>query len=911
MSDDDRGPIRAGVRRLFRLPLRTAAQVHADADEELEGFVEARVDQLVARGADPVAARAEALRRLGGGTTVAEVRARLRRSAERREGRMRFNEALHRVRQDVRFAVRQLARAPGFTLLASVTLALGIGASTAIFSAVNPILFEPLPYPHADRILVVSDVTPDGGPLDVTFGTFRELAARSRSFDALAVMKPWQPTASGAGEPERLEGQRVSADYFRVLGVSPALGRSFEPADDQPNGPRVVVLGHALWQRRFGGDASIVGRDIRLDDNPYTVIGVMPATLENVLAPSAALWAPLQYGASFAPDSREWGHHLRMVGRLRPGLTTERATSELAAIARAAVPEYPRVPWASLGNGLVVGSLQESVTRGVRPALLAVLGAVMLLLLIACVNVTNLVLARGAQRRGEFALRVALGAGRGRLVRQLLTESLLLALLGGALGIVVALLGVRALVTLSPPGLPRLDVIHLDAPVLAFALGVTALTGLVVGLLPALQTSRGELRAGLGESSRRASGGEHRSVRGLLVVAEVALALVLLVSAGLLLRSLERLFAVDVGFDASPLLTMQVQSTGHRFDDDSVRYRYFERVLDEVRGVPGVVAAGFTTQLPLSGELDVYGVHLEEDDARSAGGDDGDGAALRYAVTPGYLQAMRIPLRRGRLLDARDRAAAPRAVLINESFARRRFPGRDPIGQRLRFGPREGDWYTVVGVVGDVKQASLGLTLSDAIYVTPAQWHWVDRLMSLVVRVECPRRSRCDPAALAPAVRRAVWSVDRDQPIVRVATMKQLVAMSAAERRFALVLFEAFGLAALVLAATGIYGVLAGSVGERTREIGVRSALGASRVSIVALVVRQGMGLTGLGVVIGLVGAAAASQAIVTLLFGVSRLDLVTYLGVIALLAGVSAAACWVPAWRAARVDPAIALRGA
>jgi predicted permease len=401
-------------------------------------------------------------------------------------------------------------------------------------------------------------------------------------------------------------------------------------------------------------------------------------------------------------------------------------------------------------------------------------------------------------------------------------------------------------------------------------------------------------------------------VRGVLVVAEVALALVLLVSAGLLLRSLQRLFAVDVGFDPSPLLTMQVQASGRRYDEDGARYRFFERAVDAVRSVPGVAAVGLTTQLPLSSDADGYGVRLETDDARGAASDDGgDGAALRYAVTPGYFDAMRIPLRRGRLLDARDRAGAPRAVLINDSFARRRFAGQDPVGRRLRFGPQEGDWYTVVGVVGDVKQASLQLTPSDAIYVTPAQWHWVDRLVSLVVRAECsPGARRCDPASLAPAVRRAVWSVDRDQPIVRVATMGQLVAASAAERRFALVLFEAFGLVALLLAATGIYGVLASSVGERTREIGVRSALGATRASIVGLVVRQGMRLVGLATAVGVVGAAAASHAISALLFGVSRLDLVTYLGVIALLAAVSALACWVPAWRAARVDPSTALRG-
>jgi putative ABC transport system permease protein len=399
-----------------------------------------------------------------------------------------------------------------------------------------------------------------------------------------------------------------------------------------------------------------------------------------------------------------------------------------------------------------------------------------------------------------------------------------------------------------------------------------ALVGVAVGLVPALQLARGDLRDGIQRGAGRAVG-SRRSTRAALVV-------MLLVSAGLMLRSLAHVFAVQVGFDPTNLLTMQVQQSGRRFDADSVSERFLEEAVDAVRRVPGVERAAFTSQLPLS-----------------------------YAVTPGYFATMRIPLRRGRLLDARDTRGAPRAAVVNESFARRRFPGGDAIGQRLRIGPQDGDWFTIVGVVGDVKQASVGLVQSDAVYVSPVQWQWVDRIMSLVVRASCAPAGGCDAARLAPVVRRAIWSVDEDQPIERVATMRELVARSAAERRFALVVFEAFALVALALAATGIYGVLAGSVAERTREIGVRSALGASRRDILALVVRQGMTLTAAGVVIGLIGAAAASGAIVSLLFGVSRLDPLTYLSVVGMLLGVSAIACWLPAWRAARVDPTIALR--
>jgi putative ABC transport system permease protein len=542
-----------------------------------------------------------------------------------------------------------------------------------------------------------------------------------------------------------------------------------------------------------------------------------------------------------------------------------------------------------------VASLHDDLIGGVKPALLVILGAVSLVLVIACVNVTNLLLVRGVRRRGEFALRAALGAGRVRLVRQLLTESLLLSAMGGVVGMAVAMFGVRALVALSPLGLPRVDAIRVDATVFAFGLGITTLIGLAFGLIPALQAARNDPRQGLQHGSRNSAG--HRRTRSALVVAEVALALVLLVSSGLLLRSMERLFSVPVGFDSSGLLTMQVQIVGHRFDQNDATYRFFDQALDAVRRVPGVTAAGLTSQLPLSGDRDEYGAAFEASATQPA---DTYGV-FRYAASPGYLETMRVPLRRGRLLDERDGAGSPLVALISESLANSRFHGSDPIGQRLRVGPAGP--YTIVGVVGDVKQMSLALSESDAVYTTPNQWQFAPRVMSLIVR------SRGGPAALAPAVREAIWSVDKDQPVVRVATMDSLLAASAAERRFALILFEAFALAALVLAAAGIYGVLSGSVAERTREIGVRLALGAPRGSILGLVVRQGMILTGLGVAIGLSGAVSASQAIAAMLFGVSRLDPVTYVGVIALLAGVSAIACGVPAWRAVRVDPAITLR--
>ena len=802
--------------------------------------------------------------------------------------------------QDARYAVRMLAKSPGFTAIAVLTLALGIGANTAIFSVVSPILFEPLPYPHASRIVMVWDIF-ESSRSDVTFHTFRELSSRSYSFDAVSVMEAWRPTMTGSAEPERLEGQSVSKGYFRVLGISPFMGRDFEAGEDAFHGPRVVILSNGLWQQRFGGDRGIVGRKITLDGDSYEVVGVMPRGFENVLAPSAEIWSPMQYDAGHITDLNtvEWGHHLRMFGRLRPGVSKKNASRELRTIAGLPVAEFPRAPWAALKYGFIVESLQDDVTRSVKPALLAVFGAVLLVLAIASVNVTNLLLARGAQRRGELAMRVVLGAEPVRMARQALTESLLLAGIGGVFGVAVAQIGVRALLVLAPADLPRVGAVHLDGIVLVFGIAITALIGVVVGLAPALYASRRDLQEGIQRTSQRMAAG-HRTTRHALVVAEVSLAFVLLVSTGLLLRSLERVFAVDPGFSPLHVLTMQVQTSGHKFDADGAKRRFFGKALEEVRHVPGVASAAFTSLLPLSEKREVltagtYGTSFEKD-GRSYD-------VFLYAATPDYFQTMGIPLRRGRFLDKRDVAAAAQAVLISESLAKREFPGEDPIGKRLHVGPMDRPWYAIVGVVGDVKQRSLAVTDLDAVYLTPEQQWFEDDAMYLVVRSEGVA------LPLAPALRKAVWSADTEQAIVHVATMDSLVAASAAERRFVLILFEAFGLVALVLAATGIYGVLSGGVTERFREIGIRSALGASRVSILSLVMRQGMILATLGSAVGLLAAAAVSQAMIALLFGISRLDPVAYGGAIALLAAVSAVACWAPAWRATKVDPMVVLR--
>jgi putative ABC transport system permease protein len=860
-------------------------------DEEFSDEIREHLDLLteenVRRGMSLAEAGREARIRLGGVTQLRET--------HRELTGIPFLETLF---QDIRYALRMLRKSPGFTAVAVLTLALGIGANAAIFSAVDPILFEPLPYPHPERIMTISGIF-QGARSQVTFYNYRELLARNRSFDALAIFEPWQPSMTGPAEPERLDGQNVTYGYFRALGVEPAMGRDFQLSDDAYHGPHVAILSYGLWQRRFGGDGSILGRQVTLDGDSYTVIGVMPRGFDNVLSPTTEIWSPDQYNPANIADTNsvEWGNHCSVVARLKPEVSFGQATTDIAMIARTPVAEFPRPSWANLHRGFIVDSLQDDVTRSVTPALLAVLGAVMLVLLIACVNVTNLLLARGAQRRGEFAMRAALGAGRFRLVQQLLTESLLLALIGGALGLLVAQLGVKTLLALSPADLPRLSAISLDRNVFLFALGITTVIGLAVGLIPAVHASRSDLQTGLKEGSRQMAGG-HQLTRRALVVAEVALALVLLVSAGLLLRSLGRLFAVDAGFDASNVLTMQVQTSGHKFDDPKVTHLFFSQALEEVRHVPGVQSAGFTSLLPLTDDTQYgsYGTDFEKD-KKSYG-------VFRYVVTPGYFETMHMPLRRGRYLDKGDVADAPHVVVISESLAKEEFGNQYPIGQRAHVGGAPNwPWYTIVGVVGDVKQASLVASDPDAVYITPEQSWFADQAMSLVVR------TRGDAASLTPIIKKAIWSVDKDQPIVRIATMGHLLAATAAERSFTLILFEAFGIVALALAAVGIYGVLSGNVTERTREIGIRVALGAPRANILSLIIRQGMALTALGTMIGLAGAIAASRALVSLLFAVSPLDIITYLGVIAVLAGVSLVACGVPAWRAARVDPMVALR--
>jgi putative ABC transport system permease protein len=868
-----------GVRRLTR-----PALADRDIDDEVQDYLDRAAAEHAARGLSPEESRRAARLELG---SVASVSQQLREFG--------WEHAVRTFAGDVQHAARGLAAAPGFTTVTVFTLALGIGATTAIFSALKPVLIEPLPYPDAHRIAMIWETDRAGIRADGSFGMYLGLAARARSFESLAVFKPWQPTLAAPAGPERLEGQRISAAYFDVLGVSPILGRTFHASEDTAGGPNVVVLSDALWRVRFGADAGILGTSILLDGAPYVVVGVMPPRFENVLFPSAALWAPMQYGLS---QGRAWGHHLNTVGRLRTAVEPAAARRELNVLAQRVLDEQHPETYADRVE-FIVTTLRDDVTREVKPTLLMGLVAVALVLTIACVNVVNLLLARAVHRRGEFALRAALGAGRRRLIRQVLTETLVLAAVGGAAGMWLAVFGVRALVAMSPPGLPRAGNIAIDTGVLVFAAAVTTAVGVIIGAVPAWQAARNQPGSALVQATGRSTRG-HRRTRRVLVVAEVSLALVLLVCSGLLWRSLERLLAVRLGFDSRDLLTLQVQTSGPRFRDSETTRRFYAAVLEAVRNVPGVTEAAYTSQLPLSGDSDLFGVHFDPpvpDDPGEVRG------TFRYSVAPGYIETMRIPLLRGRLLDERDREGAPHVALISETMAKRRLHGRDPIGLRVRIGPPDSPLFTVVGVVADVKQVSLASAEADAVYTTEAQWHWADPAVSVIVR------ARDNPGSLAPAVRSAIWSVDRTQAVVRVATMDDLLADIIALRRFALVVVQAFALTALLLAAAGLYGVLAGSVAERTREIGIRSALGASPGSILGLIVREGLQLASAGTTIGLLVALVASRWLTAMLFGVSRGDLATHAAVVGLMLLVATAACWIPGRRAVRLDPVRTLR--
>ncbi len=796
---------------------------------------------------------------------------------------------------DMRLGARMLRRSPAFTATAVLTLGLSIGATAAIFSVVNPVLLRPLPYPNPDRLAFVWERNRDGTRDNVGFQTVVDVAHRAKTIERWAAVGGWSPTI-GDAEPEVVNGDRVSWSYFRMLGVAPALGRDFLEEEDQPNHQFEVILSHGLWQRKFGGDTAIVGRTISVSGTQMTVVGVMPASFDNVVTTSAKIWRVLGYSPS-QPFACRTCHHLRMLVRIKPGVSLATASAEIDGILSSLIAENP-TEYASVGASVV--RAQDELTRTYRPALLALAGAVVLVLLIGIANVANLQLARAVRRSEEFAIRSALGASRGRVRRQLLAEGLVLALLGGVAGAIVARVSLPLLIDQLPQALPRLDAIRFDAA----GFGAVAAIILVLALaltLAGTRRERGDLGASL-RSGHRLAGGGHHLARSTFVVVEVALATMLLVSATLVARSLVLLLGVNAGFDPSHLLTLQVTATGARYANNGDLFAYHDRLRAAVRAVPGVQSVALTNQVPLAGNVDMYGV-LDPDNmpANPELVPSGD----RYVVSPEFFNTMKIPILRGRAYTDADAAdTTSRVALVSAALAEKLWPNQNPIGHHIKLGGPQGPTRTIIGVAGNVKHRGLDAVTTLQWYGPERQWFAPDNAEVIVVRTTLA------PSSLVAAVRRAVSSVDPTLPISSIATMDDVIAQSTAQRRLALVLFSAFAAAALLLSAAGIYGVLAGNVAERTREIGLRAALGAAPRALMSLVVTQGMRLAVIGLVLGLAGAAGLTRFLQTFLFGVGENDAPTRVVVVMVLGAVTLAACAIPALRAVRIDASEALRG-
>ncbi|HEV3469185.1 MAG TPA: ABC transporter permease [Pyrinomonadaceae bacterium] len=803
--------------------------------------------------------------------------------------------------QDLRFAARVLRTNPGFTAVAALALALGVGANTAIFSVVNGVLLRPQPYAEPERLVSVWLTT--AGEREEGFSSFKDFAdwrAQTRSFEEMASFRGGGYTLTGVGEPRRVQGLRVSSGFFPVLRVSPAAGRAFLPEEDAPGGERVVVISHEFWQRSLGGDRGALGRQLMLNSQPHTVVGVLPRGFRPPLDYEAEVYTTVGHeGANL--DSRG-ARVTNVIGRLKPGVTSEQAQADLEAVARALALQYPDT---NADTTAYLVNLHEQQVGKVRPALWVLLAAVGLVLLIACSNVANLLLGRAAARRKEMAIRAALGAGRWRVVRQLLTESVLLSVLAGAAGLLLALWSIDALVALGPADLPRLGEIRADARVFGFSLLLSLLTGFVFGLAPALKASRPELNEALKAGGRGTTAGRgSQRLRGLLIVSQTALALVLLVSAGLLLKSFLRLTEVDPGFDPENVLTLRVNLPAAKYKESAPRVAFVQQALERARAVPGVERAAFVGPMPFS-HSEVFGDFRVVGRPEPQPGQE-PGAAVR-SVTPDYFRVMGIPLRRGRHFGEQDRkGGGVGAAIINEQMAREYWPDQEPLGQRVtgiganQNGDEPPEWE-IVGVVGDVRHDGLNSEPKPELYLPHQQnsWSWG----TFVVR------TAGDPAALAEPVRKEIMAVDREQPVVDVKPLSRLVSESVAQPRFYALLVGAFSAVGLTLAVVGIYSVISYAVTERTHEIGVRMALGAQAADVRRLMIRHGMAYALAGIAAGTLGALAAARYLSSQLFGVTATDTFVFAAVPLLVAAVALAACYVPARRATKVDPLDALR--
>jgi putative ABC transport system permease protein len=811
--------------------------------------------------------------------------------------------------QDIRYALRLFSKSSGFVAVAVITLALGIGANTAIFSVVNALLIRPLPYPDADRLIMVwQDMTVRGGPPKeyATPGNFVDWKTQGTLFDGVTAMTGWQPTLSGNGEPEPLLGEQVSHEYFAVLGVQPAIGRTFTPQEDVPGAPRVVILSHALWERRFGSDRGIVGRSVVLGGEPHEVIGVLPAGFRPGVLPTAQVWRPRRL--DLAKPARGLVI-LRVVARLKSGVTPEQAASSAAVLARQLEQAHPD---SNKNVGIRIDTLQNEVIGDVRLGLLVLLGAVAFVLLIACVNVANLLLARAAGRGREIAVRMTLGAARARVIRQLLTESVFLASIGGVVGLLLGVWGVAALVAIAPEGAPRLDEINLDARVLLFTVLTTIATGIVFGLAPALQASRSDFMPALKEGARGTAGRSGQRARRSLIVGEVSVALVLLVAGGLLMRTFLRLQSADLGFDPSNVLvgsvappplatsgTPQLSPAQRRQAVREHQIAFYDQLLERVSALPGIKIAALSSNVPLGGDNDMD-VYLE---GRPVPRDSSESLVTWYRyVSADYLKAMTIPLRQGRHFVAREPMPA---VIVNETAAQRLWPDDRAIGKRVRFSTQpDAPWFTVIGIAGDVRFRGARGTPRIEMYLP--YWQFPEAGITIVLK------TAGTPTMLAGGMRQAVRDVDSSTAVAGIASMSEIVHDSIAQPRFFAVLVAIFATLAMALAAIGIYGVMSYAVTQRTSEIGVRMALGAGRSDVFRLVVGDGLQLAAAGVALGVCGALVIfwwGRSLHTLLFEVRPADPLTFAATAGLLMMVAAAACFVPAWRATRVEPIVALR--
>jgi putative ABC transport system permease protein len=795
---------------------------------------------------------------------------------------------------DFRYALRQLIKSPSFTFVAIITLALGIGACTAIFSVVNVVLLRPLNYPEPDRIVSIRETNlPQFPVFSVSPPNYLDWEKQTKSYEYLAAYTGADLNLTGDGEPQQLSGLKATAHYFDVYGVKPILGRMWLPEEDAQGKDHVVVLSYHFWQRVFGGAADVVGRSIQLNGEPYTVVGV--AQIGFGLTSKVEAWMPMAFKPEDTANDARGGHYINVVGRLRPGVRVAQARAELELLATQLAKQYPD---SNKGWGIFLMPIQDYIVRDVKPVLYTLLGAVGCVLLIACANLANLLLARATARHREISIRAALGASRARLVRQLLTESVVLSLCGGVAGVILARWGLDALLALAPSSLPRISEIHLDSGVLIFSLALSIITGLVFGIAPAWLAARADVNEALKQGARGSTeGGARGRLRSALVVLEVTFALMLLGGAGLLARSFMQLAHVDPGFTPENATLLQLSLPQKKYAMPEQQTAFADALLERVKVLPGVQWAGITHSMPLLGGY-VLTFSIE---GRPPIAPSDQPSASYYAVTPDYFRAMGIRLIRGRTFTPRDDAKAPRVAIINEAFARQFFPNEDPIGKRIDIDLGPDAWREIVGIVGDIKQNGPDQATSAQSYEPFAQKPF--NSIDLVIR------TKGAPAALLGALRPAVYSVDKDQPIGTIRPLEEIMAERIASQRFAMTLLTVFSLVALVIAAVGIYGVMAYSVVQRTGEFGIRMALGAQQGDVLRLVLAQGGKLIGLGLVIGLLATLAASRAMGSMLFNTSAYDPLTLTSITLLLGAVALVACFFPANRATKVNPIEALR--